>query len=375
MSPDVDLSLGAEWAALELLCKGEGSPAERQLLGAWLSSPELDWGELLSQALRHQMLPMLGHATLESEARKSIPFYLLHHLTGELELNRWRLALYRRRAVELVAALEEARVPVVATKGITFESTIYQALGTRMLKDVDFMIRPRDRDAAAEILSGLGYEPGVYDWARGEIIPHRRRDQMRYLLHPDHLPRQVRLLEEHCVPYVYVDVANSLTWSKSEYQVPVEEALASAVRQPVPGLPDATLPCFGPGYQFLFTVLHLFREAWLVNWMEYGIDVSLMKFGDVIRLFRRHREELTDGSLESLLRRHQVTEPVLWVLEHLDRTFGTDTVAALGLEGEVEDSWLAAAHPDRGRERTWTGDMRQRLHHRERRELFREEGS
>jgi hypothetical protein len=56
-------------------------------------------------------------------------------------------------------------------------------------------------------------------------------------------------------------------------------------------------PCFRPIYQFLFAVLHLFREAWLQKFVDFGNDVSLIKFGDVIRLIDRNRDELTEGEL------------------------------------------------------------------------------
>ncbi len=365
-----DLSLGVEWAILERLCLGVGDAEDEAGFDALLESPRLDWGELLIQALRHQMVPMLALHALAGRTAAAVPFYVADHLASALALNRRRLGLYRREAARICEALVARGVPFVATKGITFESTLYGGRGARMLKDIDFMIPPERRDEVKGILARLGYTPGVYDWGSDRIEPHPRRDLMRYLLNPDHLPRVARRLDDPCVRYVYADVANSLTWANSPYAVPVAAALASARRQSIPETPSVELPCFAPDYQFLFTVLHLFREAWLDNWMDYGIDVSLMKFGDVIRLFEAHRAELCRPEFVGLLEAHRVVEPVLWVLEHLDRTFGTATVAALGLAGHIEEDWLAAAHPARGRERRWTGDMRQRLHHQRRGELF-----
>ena len=70
---------------------------------------------------------------------------------------------------------------------------------------------------------------------------------------------------------------------------------------------EVRLPCFRPTYQFLFTVLHLFREAWLQKFVDFGSDVGLMKFGDVIRLVDRDRDELTDGELLRIMETHNVT--------------------------------------------------------------------
>jgi hypothetical protein len=150
----------------------------------------------------------------------------------------------------------------------------------------------------------------------------------------------------------------------------VEDALATRGELPLPGT-GASVPRLAPEFQFLFTVLHLFREAWLEQWVELELDVTLAKFGDVIRLLDAHTKELGNGRLAALAEDHGVAAPVAWVLEHADRALGTATVARVGLEGRADEDSLAAAHPSHGRERRWTGTMRERLWAKDRRALFR----
>ncbi len=366
-----DLTLGPEWAALELVSVGRARECPEQLLKL-LSLPDFHWGELLEQALRHQMLPLLAWHALDLAEQHGLPLpgRLAQHLSEVLETNRWRLQVFRREAARIGAALRALDVPFVATKGITFESTIYRGAGVRMLKDMDFMIPPVARETVAVALQQLGYRSGNYDRGTGTIVPLPRRMEMTYALNPDHLPRHARLADDPCVPFLYVDFANSLTWSKSPYDVPVDEALRHQVQLPLPGLMPATIPCFTPDFQFLFTVLHLFREAWMEQWLEMELDVSLMKFGDVILLFNAHVAELSGGRFTALLEQYGVAEPVAWVLEHTDRTFGTGMIEALGLTGRVNDQWLAHAHPSHGKERAWRGTMRERLWAKDRRALF-----
>src|SRR5262249_62247224 len=131
---------------------------------------------------------------------------------------------------------------------------------------------------------------------------------------------------------INIDIANSLTWTMSPFDVPVEEAFANPIEQPVPGMPEVSVPCFCPTYQFLFTVLHLFREAWLQKFVDFGTDVGLMKFGDVIRLIDCYGAELSDGELLRVMETHRVSDPVAWVLRRLDDTFHTHTLELLALE-------------------------------------------
>lgn len=378
MTPDpviaLDLSLGPEWSALELLCTGRDE-REPELLERLLAAREVSWGELLEQALRHQMLPMLAHRALRlaAESGLRIPGRVENHLQQTLEANRWRMVVLRRETARIGRALQGRGVAFAVTKGITFESTIYRDEGVRVLKDVDFLIGPADRDAVSALLGELGYRPGVYDPATRSIVSHPRRQHMTYVMNPDHLPRHARLCDEPCVSSLYVDFANSLTWTKSPYEIPVEDALASCRELRLPDV-EPPVPCLAPDFQFLFTVLHLFREAWLEQWVELELDVTLAKFGDVIRLFEAHRDELAGGAFAALVDRRRAAEPVAWVLEHTDRTFGTGIAAALGLDGRVDDDWLAAAHPSFGKERRWTGTMRERLWAKDRGALFRHLG-
>ena len=136
---------------------------------------------------------------------------------------------------------------------------------------------------------------------------------------------------------------------------------AARHRKPVPGMPEVSLPCFCHTYQFLFTVLHLFREAWLQKFVDFGTDVGLMKFGDVIRLIDRNHDELTNGDLLRITETHNVIHPVAWVLRHLDETFQTRTQKLFALEKYGDEELLASQMQSSAYVHTWGQSMRGRL--------------
>lgn len=359
-----EADFGPEWSILERLCLDATSTSDQAALRAMVGRADLRWGELMEQAVRHGMLPMLAHAVISLGMRFEIPRQVFDLLVSALEVNRWRIAVFRQEAVRVVDALEGAGIRCVATKGITFESTLYGGNGTRPMSDIDFLIAPADRDAALTALRALGYEE-TYDWT-----PRGRQQAISYRLHPDHLPKLSRATGDPFVGRLHVDVANSLTWSRSDYEVPVEVALEEAGRQEVPGLAGVSLPCLSPMYQLVFTILHLFREAWMDKWLDYNSDVTLLKFGDVIRLCRAHEGLLASGRFRRVIETLGIEKPTAWVLEHLDRTFGTAMTARAGLTGWVDAAWLASAQPRQGQTRRWTGTMRERLASRDRRRLL-----
>src|SRR5262249_16118438 len=155
-------------------------------------------------------------------------------------------------------------------------------------------------------------------------------------------------VDEPGIKTIQLDVANSLTWAKSPFDIPVEEALKNQVEQSVPGMTGGTIPCFRPIYQFLFTVLHLFGEACLQKFVDVGTDVGRVKCGDVIRLIERDHQELTDGRLRQIMETHGVTHAVAWVLRHTDETFHTRTLELLALEKHGDEQLLVNQMHARG---------------------------
>jgi Uncharacterised nucleotidyltransferase len=350
-----DKSLGPEWAVLELLARGIVDDSERQMARDLLLSDTLNWGEVLEQALRHKMLPMLSHHIISAELRFDVPTTIYQHLESALEWNRCQIEVFRRETVRVARGLADRSIHFVVTKGITFESTLYGGLGTRHMNDIDFMIAPSDREPVMSAMQELGFRP-FFNWARDA-----RREEISSRLNRDHLPKLAREIDQPGTRKINIDVANSLTWTKSPFDVPVEEALKEPVELPVPGIPGVGLPCFRSKYQFLFTVLHLFREAWLQKFVDFGTDVGLMKFGDVIRLIDYNRSELTDGELLRIMETHNVTDPVAWVLRQLDETFQMRTLELLGLEKYGDEKLLASQMQSSAYVRTSGQSMRERL--------------
>ena len=78
--PLPDQSLGPEWAILELLARGVVDDSERHMVRELVLSDTLDWGELLEQALRHKMLPMLAHHIISGGLSIRCPDHHLHAL-------------------------------------------------------------------------------------------------------------------------------------------------------------------------------------------------------------------------------------------------------------------------------------------------------
>lgn len=365
-----DQTFGPEWALMELLCLGLMTDDEQQAFNELVTSGSLDWGELLEQALRHKMLPLLAYHTLAAEPEQTVPRRVQDHFRSVLDLNRHKRTIWYREIDRIIKFMGEQGIQVLGRKDVAFESNLYHGNGSRRFGDMDLLIAPKDRDAVFEALPKLGYQPGLYDWQTQQLVPLSRKAMMIFRLNPDHLPVHARLTGDSVMQWLEVDFANSLTWHGSDYNVPLDIAMNEIIYQPVAGFSDIEIPCLMPPFQFIGTVLHLFREAWFERWLEWEQDVDLAKFSDVIRMWRTYQDQLATASFTQLLETFEIVEPMVWVFEHLDRTFQMDITGALGLKDRVSEAWLFSGRASGKQLYQWRGSMRERLYSKNRQALF-----
>jgi hypothetical protein len=359
----------AEWRILELAALGPESDDERTEFAALSSRPDLHWGEVLDQAIRHKLLHLLSYYVTEGANCTFVPPMLSEHMRETLRVSRQRVSLFRQAAVKIAATLHDRGVRVAGTKGIVLESTLYGGRGARPLGDMDFMVSAENGAAVTAVMGEMGFVNGYLDRATGKIESFSRRDLIGYRLNPDHLPPFIQKLDDPVTPHLHVDFACSFTWTHCPYEVPLSEGLKELTSVELPGA-GQTLPALNPQYLFIFTVLHLFREAYVSMWIDLSQDVNLMKFGDVIRSWRKWRSELDTNAFRQLLRELQIEEPMGWVLVHTDRTFGTTMATALGLDRQMSEEFLSSSGAHGGHPVRWRGTMLERLQTRNRKALL-----
>jgi hypothetical protein len=354
------------WHALVLACKDPRSEDElRELVGV-LRDPGFHLGEMIEQAMRHRLSYRVAAVFARVRREAMLPPSLVALLREGLHYNENRMRAFREAAARLAGKLEERGIGFAFTKGLALESSVYRGEGTRHMNDVDLMIAPGSREAVREVLLEAGYSAGIYDWDTRRVEPLRRRTAVMYEMFPDHLPKFIRAAPDALTPPITFDVASSLTWHTSDWQVPVADALARAERFEAGG---ARLPRLSWDYSFLFLVLHFFREAWHVEQIGAGKDVTLAKVADIHLSWKYYREEIVAAGLRERIAEHALQAPAAWVLAHVDQAIGSTMLRELGLEEHAGPEWLSSLHGGSAGRVACAVSMEDRLRSKDRRGL------
>lgn len=346
------------WGLLEAISVLDGERDDDLAAAHAMLDHRLDLDRLVALAMNHSLLPALGEFVVAQEFHKLMPPAVTNHLINAWNWNRVRTTLLVREAGRVYDALAAEGISVAFTKGVVVQSTIYDRRGTRYFGDIDMMVRPADREGVRETLLRLGFAWAKrYDPRRQCLVDIRPERLAIYRRYPDHLPHFHRLSGDDGLPVLTVDVAFSLSWYNSRWQIPVEEALSETTALVVGEgvqLPSLTWP-----YTFVFMVFHLFREAWYERTVAEG-DVLLTQFADLVRLWRR-ATPADIAAVRAITATHHLGDVMCWVAHHVDVLYSADLVKGLGVESYAEADWLCSAGGAGNSLLTWSGDMRSRL--------------
>jgi len=335
-----------------------------------LSNKDLSWGELIEQAARHRLLPTLSQYLEEHRLWVHSPKKVREVLNDIRNLARRRMVVFQNYALLIGKALREQEVPFSLRKGLVTQGLLYTNPHLRVFTDLDFLILPNDAPRMRAVLVELGFSIGHFDHSIDAVTPLPREEAIRLRLNPDHMPRFSKRSDDDVVRHIEVDVATSLTWTNSGYEISVSKALESV--SPVDSGLLAGLPRLSSDFLFLDSALHLFREAYLeITITQSGEDVSLAKFLEIALLWNHfYSTPSSTNFLKVLLHESDLLSPIGWVGAHTDSLFGTSVVSGLDLGEYIDQDFLNSWRASGGQRRQWRGTMRERLASKVRSQLF-----
>ncbi|HEX9246427.1 MAG TPA: nucleotidyltransferase family protein [bacterium] len=177
---------------LLLACLRRRRPEDLQAL----AGPELDWERLLGAAALHSITPLVYAAFKQGIGGAAVPPAVMDRLAHEYYQQAASNGHLFAELRKIVGACGRAGIPVLVLKGTAIAERVYGNIALCPMRDLDFLVRRTDLDAADGVLHELGYtHDESYRWAAW------------YRDHHHHLPPYVRAdgrgiveLHHHLVP-------------------------------------------------------------------------------------------------------------------------------------------------------------------------------
>ncbi len=189
--------------------------------------PSIEWDALVPELRAQQLTPFVYVRLRASPRWRNVPLAVQRVLAEDFQGHSVRTYLMQAELTAIVAALDEAGVPVLLLKGAALGRLVYGSPAERPIGDIDLLIPAGGLEAARQALEQRQYEAqGLFWMARWQ---QRYRAELPMVCRA--LDRQNLLVELHWflveLPY-YID------------RIPMAEIWQAAT--PAADLPGAMLP-------------------------------------------------------------------------------------------------------------------------------------
>ena len=117
----------------------------------------VDWERLWAQALRHEVLDLVGATVRGLAGEVAVPAAWIARAQRRSVATLLRNRTLEAELLGVVGALRDAGVDSLPVKGIVLARTLYGSLALRPSADIDVLVRPTDLAAARAALRALGF--------------------------------------------------------------------------------------------------------------------------------------------------------------------------------------------------------------------------
>ena len=186
-------------------------------------------GEACWAALRSLGPALAAHP--EALARLSPPPRVSHGWQRDLHGTRARNVLLLSELDRALEALDAAGVPAILFKGAAALDRLYDDPGLRPMDDADLLVRPSDRERAADVIARLGYarrddEPGRFG--------HAGQDEWTFD-GPIQIDLHWHVVADRRLRALFPGCDDDAVWLRAtgRHLAPIDDALATAIAQPL----------------------------------------------------------------------------------------------------------------------------------------------
>lgn len=285
-----------------------------------LLEEELDWSDILFQAVFHRVLNMMYYHFKCLGVLKQLNEEVLKIMKTQVAIYQLRNQQYFKELSEIYEDFAKEDLRTVILKGNYLAAKVYPECYMRTFNDLDILIDIKDGDKLVSILEERGYIQGDYDKQEEKVIPATRRQKMMHQMSTHELEACWKQTDDTVVPVFEVDLNHSIMWKGNcPYEINTRMLLDRAKQDSLEDKTVYTLNC----EDFLFQLAcHLYKEAVVINWIADLRDLKLYKFADIATYVWKYGEEINWKELLKFSEVNQTHKILYYVFYYVNYLYG-----------------------------------------------------
>ena len=276
------------------------TPDDQQRVRRFMAeaADDLEWGEFIDQAARHQVLPIVSRhltrlrLTQTEDGKPLIPYRWIY--TDVYDGSRRRNTALADEYSLVLRALNDSGLRYLIRKGPVLGEHVYHDLAARRISNLDIFMRRADYPTLQEIATGLGYRMGELSRDGSAIVAFDRKTELYWKVNLTNtsLP-YARVGDRYLVESYLLSTMFSLFQPMLGIRDDADDFLDRSVPVMLYGEPARMLH---PTDQMLDSLIQIHLRATLFYYIESGKDLLVRNFLDLAHLL----QQAPGGTLEEL---------------------------------------------------------------------------
>ncbi|MFM9327766.1 nucleotidyltransferase family protein [Paenibacillus mesotrionivorans] len=229
------------------------------------------------------------------------------------EMQSIRTTVCRQVLCEVAEKLVANGLPHAFLKGSILAHSIY-APGCRVSNDIDLLVNSDDLTQCGNILKELGFIQGFFDRTRNEIRSATRKEILNYRMNYGEIVPFLKKTDEPGLNVIEIDINFSLDWVSEG----TGEAVAAFLNQTEDYSLDVGQSIKSLKTEFFLAHLcvHLYKEAYVLEWVQGQRDLSLYKFTDIYGFITAPDLMIDWGQFVRIAVNYEISKECYYALEY-----------------------------------------------------------
>ncbi len=306
---------------LILMTAVEVKEAQKESLKRIIENQDLDWSEVIYQAVTHRTLNMLYYNLKKFNLFNGLQDTEFQRLCeNQWVVNGERNRYYLDRLSEIMEKFEEVNLVVPILKGNLLASMVYPEIEARIFNDLDLIMKLEDVDVLTKEMEKLGYIQGEFNKEKQVIVESSRSAKILQQMNTHEIQEFLKISDNKYAKVIEVDVNHDILWKGNcPYKVDTRDLIKRAIPIEFNGIKGYMLDYIDNIIQLS---CHLYKEATLMIYIGGKNDLKIYKFADLHMYIGKFYDKIQWDLFIERVKEYNLEKVVYYNFYYIELMFG-----------------------------------------------------